>query len=488
MSFSNVGGRRKRNIRDHLFVVYAAMNDVVNGNGSSFDIQGYDVTKCFDEMWYEDTMNDLWDVSVNNDKFALISKLDEKCKIVVKTPVGVTEMFELERIVLQGSVFGPIKCSVQMDTLGRKSLQTGVGVYKYRGAVHVPALAMIDDILGMASCGDDSIELNSLINSKIESKKLRDILSENGAVDETILERNLKAIGIISQISSMLSSICLGSYHFEIAMVLREAKFTNSVLTNSEVWHNMQSKHIESLEKSDLALLRSILNAHSKTATEAFYLELGIYPLKYHLSKRRFMYLWHILHTDASELIRKVYDIQKSNPNKGDWVKMMEEEQGKYDLEISDTEISSMSRGKFENIVKKKIKTHAAQYLKNKGLNHSKSVEIASQKFQKKGYFSDRKMSRDDIQLLFKLRTKMLDCKTNFEGQFEDMSCRACKDINSVENEDHILYCSVLNTDNHEVRFSDVYGNTEIQYKALQVFKKILRKRKVYLEVQFPSC
>ena len=93
MSFSNVGGRRKRNIRDHLFVVYAAMNDVVNGNGSSFDIQGYDVTKCFDEMWYEDTMNDLWNVSAQNDKFALISKLDEKCKIVVKTPVGVTKMF-----------------------------------------------------------------------------------------------------------------------------------------------------------------------------------------------------------------------------------------------------------------------------------------------------------------------------------------------------------------------------------------------------------
>ena len=73
-------------------------------------------------------------------------------------------MFELERIVLQGSVFGPIKCSVQMDTLGRKSLQTGFGVYKYRDTVHVPALAMIDDVLGMASCGDQSIELNALIN------------------------------------------------------------------------------------------------------------------------------------------------------------------------------------------------------------------------------------------------------------------------------------------------------------------------------------
>ena len=161
------------NIRDNLFAVYGAINDVVNGDGGSFDIQGYDVMKCFDEMWYEDTMNDMWDVKVQDDKFALISKLDEQCKIVVKTPVGVTDMFDLERIVLQGSVFGPIKCSVQMDTIGKKALQTGFGIYKYRGSVHIPALAMIDDVLGMANCGDDSIEMNALINSKMETKKLR---------------------------------------------------------------------------------------------------------------------------------------------------------------------------------------------------------------------------------------------------------------------------------------------------------------------------
>ena len=271
-------------------------------------------------------------------------------------------------------------------------------------------------------------------------------------------------------------------------MVLREAKFTNSVLTNSEVWHSMHTKHTESLEKSDAALLRTILNAHSKTAIEAFYLELGIYPLKYHLSKRRFMYLWHILHTDKSELIRKVYDLQKCKPNKGDWAKIMEEEKETYDIQLSDLEISKMSRGKFETILKKKIKVYVAQHLKSIGLNHSKSIEIASQKFEKKGYFSDRRLSKDDIQLLFKLRTKMLDCKTNFEGQFDDMSCRTCNIQQSVENEDHILYCTALNSDAHGVKFGDVYGNPDKQYKALQVFKKILRRRKVYLDVQFPSC
>ena len=48
-------------------MVYAAINDVMNGNGQSFDIQTYDVIKCFDEMWFEETLNDLWNVAVNDD-------------------------------------------------------------------------------------------------------------------------------------------------------------------------------------------------------------------------------------------------------------------------------------------------------------------------------------------------------------------------------------------------------------------------------------
>ena len=167
-------------------------------------------------------------------------------------------------------------------------------------------------------------------------------------------------------------------------MVLREAKFINSILTNTEVWHNMESKHIEIMEKSDLALLRTIMNAHSKTATELFYLELGIYPLKYHLSKRRFMYLWHILHTDKSELIRNVYDSQKLKTIKGDWVKIIEEEKLDFDIQLSDDEIVTMSRGRFENMIKKKIRTHSTQQLKNVGLTHSKSICIANKKSAKR--------------------------------------------------------------------------------------------------------
>ena len=57
MSCSNVGGRKNRNIRDHLFTLYAVINDVINGNGASIDAHLYDVIKCFDEMWYQETFN-----------------------------------------------------------------------------------------------------------------------------------------------------------------------------------------------------------------------------------------------------------------------------------------------------------------------------------------------------------------------------------------------------------------------------------------------
>ena len=58
MSFSNVGGRKLRNIRDNLFALNTVFNNVIHGNDVRFDIQGYDVVKCFDEMWLEETMND----------------------------------------------------------------------------------------------------------------------------------------------------------------------------------------------------------------------------------------------------------------------------------------------------------------------------------------------------------------------------------------------------------------------------------------------
>ena len=493
------------------------------------DAQGYYVIKCFDEMWYEETLNDLWEVKVQNDQFALISKLDQNCKIVVKTPCGVTDMFELSNIVLQGSVMGPIKCSVQMDTIGRDALVTGIGTYKYKNTVDIPSLAMIDDILGISNCGDESIELNAIINSKIEMKKLRlsddkcykihickktdecsqilkvhekpmkvkkqatylgDVICATGTIDATIDQRCQKSVGIITQISSLLSSISLGTFHFDIAMVLRESQLINSVMTNSEIWHNVLVRHTESLEKMDLCLFRKILNAHSKTAAESFYFEMGKYPLRFTWAKRRFMYLWEILHRDKDELIRKVYEAQKLQYCKGDCFQIVKEERMKYDISESDDDIAKTSQDKFRKIVEKKVNQFAIKYLKGLAEKHSKSSKLAAQQFGKKDYFNNRRLSKEDVQLLFQLRTRMLDCKANFPNQYGNiLVCRMCKNENTIEDEDHILKCKTLNTEEYAVNFKFVYGTSEEQYEVTKIFKKVMRKRTLMLSIlDGPVC
>ena len=69
LSFSNAGGRKGRSIRDHIFVVYSIINDVMNGNASESDFQFVDIIKCFDELAYCKIYNDLLEAEIENDSF-----------------------------------------------------------------------------------------------------------------------------------------------------------------------------------------------------------------------------------------------------------------------------------------------------------------------------------------------------------------------------------------------------------------------------------
>ena len=57
MTDSNIGARKERNIKDHLFMVHGIINSVVQGDDDCIDIQIYDIEKCFDALWLEDCLN-----------------------------------------------------------------------------------------------------------------------------------------------------------------------------------------------------------------------------------------------------------------------------------------------------------------------------------------------------------------------------------------------------------------------------------------------
>ena len=132
-----------------------------------------DFAKCFDKMWYEETGNDLFRAGVTDDKFVILANANKTCKVAVKTPWGsITERITLDKLEMQGTVPAPLKASVQLDTLGRECIEAGEGLFKYKDCVNITPLIMMDDVLAISSCGNDSVKLNAIVQSKIETKQL----------------------------------------------------------------------------------------------------------------------------------------------------------------------------------------------------------------------------------------------------------------------------------------------------------------------------
>ena len=150
---------------------------------------------------------------------------------------------------MQGTKFSNIKCSIQMDTLGKECYNSGEGLFIYKNAVYIPPLGMIDDIASFALSGSNAIMTNAIINSKMETKKLEfgsskcynihignlkdthnmlrvhsdnlnvkeyetylgDVISNTGSNEKNIEKRKNEGLAAINQISSILNltSFCL---------------------------------------------------------------------------------------------------------------------------------------------------------------------------------------------------------------------------------------------------------------------------------------
>ena len=116
MSDSNIGGRKNRRIQDHLFI----LNDILFENtrfkkSKPLSICIYDCRQCFDSLWPEEVMNDIYEAGVNDDKLALLYEINKINKLAVKAQHGLTQRNTVKNIICQGDPWGPMQCSVQIQ-------------------------------------------------------------------------------------------------------------------------------------------------------------------------------------------------------------------------------------------------------------------------------------------------------------------------------------------------------------------------------------
>ena len=86
-------------------------------------------------MWLDESVNDLFEAGMNNDNLAVLYEANKRNEVAVKTPFGITERKTVEKIVLQGEVFGPLECSVSIDKFGKECLEEEKHLYEYKNEV-----------------------------------------------------------------------------------------------------------------------------------------------------------------------------------------------------------------------------------------------------------------------------------------------------------------------------------------------------------------
>ena len=529
MSNSNIGARKHRNIRDHLFIVYAVMNSVINGNDDPVDIQIYDVEKCFDGLWLQDCMLDLCEnlpEDARDDKVALIYKMNIANQVAINTAIGQTKRVNMPEIVMQGGKWGPLKCSNTMDKIGKKCENRGKHLYTYKGKVKIMPLAIIDDLLILAKCGKESKDVNIFVNSEIEMKKLKfhtpddngkskchllhigrkkldcqdlkvhgcpmksvesdeylgDILATNGKNTKNIQSRVAKGMGIISQIMDLLKNISFGKHYFDIAITLRESMFVNGILTNSEVWHNLNESESTKLEEVDRLLLRKILQVPISCPIEALYLELGCIPLGIIIKSRRLNYLHHLVTRNESEMLWKIFTTQWHNPTKGDWSEQVKEDLKLFEI-CSDLDwIKSKSKFSFKSLVKSKAKELGLKILINKKEKHSKMLQLEYMDLEMQNYFKNNEITVSEARVIFKFRTRMIKCWGNFKGGRPPEKCPICKEEDSIDTQDHAFQCNVIKQIiKIEGEYRHIFMNT-VNKKIAKTVEKMSKLRAELLE------
>ena len=418
-------------------------------------------------------MNDLFDTvseENKNDKLALLFKSNQNNLVSVNTAVGLTERIDIPNIVQQGGTWGPGLCSNSIDMVGRKSEKQAAHNYFYKKKAKVLIFAMCDDLNGVARCGADSVALNTYINTHIELKKLRfhvpdrkgkskchklhigrdshncqtlkvhdtvmesvqydtylgDIISSDGRNTRNVRSRIAKGVGKITQILNILSSISLGEYYMEIAILLRESMFLNGILTNAEVWYNITKEEIKLFEDLDRTLLRKIMKVPFSTPSEAFYLELGILPISIIIKARRVNYLHYILRREENEMLYNFFMTQWHNETIGDWTQQIKIDLDDLEIPCDFEYIKSKSRNTFKSMVKIKAKEYALKILTDKQEKHKKMKDLFYPELKIQDYFKITGIKSRQALTLFKWRVRMAPFGENFRGKEKFKMCPFC--------------------------------------------------------------
>ena len=134
------------------------------------------------------------------------------------------------------------------------------------------------------------------------------------------------------------------------------------------------------------------------------------------------------------------------------------------------------------NTIKRKTEYEALKYLETLKEKHSK-VKLLKHpvlKMQKYLMPNDMKLTKEECQNIFKLRSKVTEAKMNQKNRYENYECEVCGQFD--ENQEHALNCKTILSMNKQEEscetpeYEKVYnGSVKEQVQIAKLFTKNLK-------------
>ena len=319
-------------------------------------------------------------------------------------------------------------------------------------------------------------------------KYLGELISNTGNIDLNIQARANKGNGSVNTIMSLLEEISFGEHYFYMAILFRNSMLINSLLSSSEALYGIETKHIKILEKCDRDLLSRLFSVPFTCSYEAVFLETGCLPIRFILQGRRLMYYWALLNKPDHELVKKFLNVQKVFSSDDDWICQVEEDKKELEIHFSENEIKDMKKETFKKLLKSKLHEKAYQFLSYSRGKHSKTKNLKTFTFQT--YLQSGKFTTKEKKLLFSLRTRSIDVKTNYKNKHKfNMQCSLCEDENDEESEIHLLKCAKIiekigpNVNLANARYENIFSDKiEDQVAITKVFDLVFKTKDVLMK------
>ena len=193
-------------------------------------------------------------------------------------------------------------------------------------------------------------------------------------------------------------------------------KLTDGMLFSTEAWSSITDSEMDRIEQVDLALLRTLMDGHSKCSKVFIYLEFGVLSFRHLITIRRLMFHQHILTREDHEIIKKVYMKQKEHHTKGDWFRMLIKDFEFIKVDMIEDTIRSSTKEEYRKLIKQQVKASAFKsYMQQKEQSKKKLKGLVYEDIKIQPYLTQDIFSLKEKKLLFALRSHSYRAKMNYK-------------------------------------------------------------------------